>query len=111
MGQTARDAIQSTLDAGKSVLVHCAQGRSRSGSVVVYYVSRSEKLDIHEALKKVQDKRAMAQPNDHFMKLLIAMKSEVDAPPTEAQTEIECSPEQSDTTTPQFDQERTNQSN
>jgi len=69
----AQEAIQSTLENGQSVLVHCAQGRSRSGSVVVYYVSRSEKQDIYAALKSVQAKRAMSQPNDHFMKLLLEM--------------------------------------
>jgi protein-tyrosine phosphatase len=69
----AIDCIKTTLESGKSVLVHCAQGRSRSGSVVVAYTSRSEGLTIDDALTRVQGKRAMAQPNDHFMALLRAM--------------------------------------
>lgn len=69
----ACEAIKSTLENGKSVLVHCAQGRSRSGSVVVAYLSRSEGLSVDDTLARVQEKRVMAQPNDHFMGLLRAM--------------------------------------
>lgn len=69
----ARDAIKGMLENGKSVLVHCAQGRSRSGAIVVAYVSQAESLSIDDALERVQDKRVMAQPNDHFMKLLREM--------------------------------------
>jgi protein-tyrosine phosphatase len=72
----ATDAIASTLASGKSVLVHCAQGRSRSGTVVVSYISLAENLTVDAALARVQEKRAMAQPNDHFMHLLRGMAKE-----------------------------------
>mmetsp|Transcript_68660 Transcript_68660/g.119264 ORF Transcript_68660/g.119264 Transcript_68660/m.119264 type:complete len:212 (-) Transcript_68660:71-706(-) len=71
--EKATEAIKSMLESGKSVLVHCAQGRSRSGSVVVSYVSRSEGLSVDDALLRVQEKRVMCQPNEHFMSLLRAM--------------------------------------
>lgn len=66
----AVEAIGQTVNGGKSVLVHCAQGRSRSGAVVVAFVSRREQIDIDEALSQVQQKRVMCQPNNHFMDLL-----------------------------------------
>jgi len=63
-------AIASTLQDGRSVLVHCAQGRSRSGTVVVAHISRSQGLAIDGALSLVQSKRSMAQPNANFMRQL-----------------------------------------
>merc|ERR1711972_415868 len=70
----ACEAIRSTLGAQKSVLVHCAQGQSRSGTVVVAFMSRTSRMSVEEALRAVQAKRAMAQPNDHFMRCLSAMQ-------------------------------------
>ncbi|XP_046849214.1 dual specificity protein phosphatase 1B-like [Xenia sp. Carnegie-2017] len=51
-----------------NVLVHCAQGKSRSSTVVIAYVMASKKLSLNDALKLVQEKRKMAQPNPGFMK-------------------------------------------
>jgi len=69
----ALEAIDAMLSKGKSVLVHCAQGASRSGVLVVAYVSRKEGKGIEEALTSVQNERPMCQPNGHFMNLLRAM--------------------------------------
>ncbi|XP_062500636.1 uncharacterized protein LOC134177877 [Corticium candelabrum] len=53
-----------------SVLVHCAQGKSRSATAVVAYIMVKNSLDTNGALKFVQEKRAMAEPNSGFMKAL-----------------------------------------
>ena len=67
-------------DAG-GTLVHCAQGKSRSTSVVLAYVMARAHLRIRggsrsppeggvnaaSALAYVQERRAMAQPNRNFM--------------------------------------------
>lgn len=63
----AAEAITATLAEGRSVLVHCAQGRSRSSTVVVAWLSQAQGLPVDDALKFVQSKRNMAQPNDNFM--------------------------------------------
>lgn len=74
--ECALSAITDTLQQGQSVLVHCAQGRSRSGTVVVAYVSRLHGSSIDVALRAVQAKRSMAQPNDNFMRQLEAWQRE-----------------------------------
>ena len=53
-------------DGGHAVLVHCAQGRSRSASVVVAYFMQGGVLKYDEALDVVRGARAMAQPNPAF---------------------------------------------
>merc|ERR1719330_379810 len=70
-------AILSTLSEGRSVLVHCAQGKSRSSTVVVAYVSQIEQLSIDDALRFVQSKRNMAQPNSNFMAQLQEWRGDV----------------------------------
>ncbi len=50
------------------MLVHCAQGRSRSGTVACVYVACTEcSGDVQGALGLVQQRRAMVAPNDGFM--------------------------------------------
>ena len=69
---------------GGSVLVHCAQGRSRSGAVSVAFVATQSLLQmeatveslivrssldsvVDQALRTVQRGRSQAQPNQNFM--------------------------------------------
>ena len=54
----------------RGVLIHCAQGKSRSGAVSVAYVSRHKGVDVDTALSIVQEGRRMAHPNHHFMEQL-----------------------------------------
>jgi hypothetical protein len=62
--------LQAAVEAGKRVLVHCHQGRSRSVSLVVAYLMATEHLGLGEALKAVQLARPTAQPNFSFMRQL-----------------------------------------
>jgi len=62
--------LQAAVEAGKRVLVHCHQGRSRSVSLVVAYLMATEHLSLDEALKVVQVARPIAQPNFSFMRQL-----------------------------------------
>eukprot|EP01044_Picomonas_judraskeda_P011343 COSAG03_NODE_1535_length_3911_cov_10.802466_4_plen_139_part_00 len=55
---------------GRAVLIHCAQGKSRSGAVSVAYVAQQSGCDADSALTIVQEGRRMAQPNHHFMEQL-----------------------------------------
>ncbi|KAG7549440.1 Dual specificity phosphatase catalytic domain [Arabidopsis thaliana x Arabidopsis arenosa] len=60
------------IDAGrkeKGVLVHCFAGQSRSASMVIAYLMRTEKLSREEALVSLRQ-RAQASPNPGFLKQL-----------------------------------------
>lgn len=66
------DWIQQQLDAHptQSVLVHCQAGASRSASVVIAYVMRTQKLDFGAAKKFVESKRPEIDPNSGFCEQL-----------------------------------------
>lgn len=48
------------------VLVHCIQGISRSGAVIVAYLMRSQQLSYESALKMAQNARSIVAPNSGF---------------------------------------------
>lgn len=50
-----------------NILVHCQQGKSRSVSIVIYYLMKKYKLTVSNALKYVQNLRSIASPNQGFM--------------------------------------------
>jgi len=67
-------ACKKFINAGRKnggVLVHCMQGRSRSGSVVIAYVMESEGLGYRDALQFVQRARSIVKPNPNFEEQLI----------------------------------------
>ena len=70
---TAKEVL-GALKGGEAVLVHCAQGRSRSTAVVVVVMCWGLRLGVEEALAKVRERRAMAQPNTGFMDQLLALE-------------------------------------
>lgn len=64
-----------------AILVHCAQGKSRSVAVIVAYLMAKYHLTYAQALHAVTRKVADAQPNDGFveqLKLFEQMKCELD---------------------------------
>jgi dual specificity phosphatase 12 len=50
----------------RRVLVHCVQGISRSGAVVIAYLMRTRSLTYDSALKITQESRAVILPNSGF---------------------------------------------
>jgi hypothetical protein len=63
--------IDEQRQAGKTVYVHCRNGVSRSGMVVVAYVMYKDKLPRDKALAQVRSKRQIARPNAAFMARLL----------------------------------------
>jgi hypothetical protein len=62
--------IEEQRQAGKTVYVHCRNGVSRGGMVVVAYVMVKDKLPRDKALAKVRTKRPIVRPNPAFMERL-----------------------------------------
>ena len=65
--------IHSALQAGDSILVHCAQGKSRSTSAVMAYllcIMPEVCTDFEHTLEFVKQRRLMAQPNSDFERQL-----------------------------------------
>lgn len=52
------------------VLVHCWQGRSRSVSVILAYLMRTDRIRYKEALQLVRETRPEAGPITHFVQEL-----------------------------------------
>jgi len=62
--------VDGALRSGNNVLVHCAQGKSRSGTIVVAYYMAKQQLNVEESLKVVKQKRSMVEPNSGFLQQL-----------------------------------------
>jgi protein-tyrosine phosphatase len=59
---------------GGRAFVHCTIGRSRSASVVLSYLMRSEKMSLGQAYNHLFSCRDIIKPNDGFMKQLMAFE-------------------------------------
>ncbi|KAL4927188.1 dual specificity phosphatase YVH1 [Aspergillus undulatus] len=66
--------IQSGLDTGGSVLVHCAMGKSRSATICIAYLLHHQRsaLTPQSALALLRESRPLCEPNSGFMEQLIA---------------------------------------
>ncbi|KAJ5238515.1 hypothetical protein N7468_003134 [Penicillium chermesinum] len=64
--------IQSGLDAGGSVLVHCAMGKSRSATICIAYLLHQQRRNLtpQAALALIREGRPLCEPNDGFMSQL-----------------------------------------
>lgn len=62
--------IDNALKSGKSVLVHCQQGISRSASVVIAYLIRNRHMSYDTAFALVKGQRACIKPNPGFVAAL-----------------------------------------
>ena len=67
---TCWDFIEDATASGGQVLLHCAQGKSRSGTVAVYWAMRKFGMDYDPALKLVQRVRGIVEPNGGFERIL-----------------------------------------
>ncbi|KAF9471900.1 hypothetical protein BDN70DRAFT_938587 [Pholiota conissans] len=62
--------IQSEIDKGRGVLVHCQAGVSRSSTIVAAYLMYSQKLDPQAALDLIKNSRPYVEPNQGFLQQL-----------------------------------------
>ena len=59
--------VDNALASSPNVLVHCVQGISRSGAVIVAYLMRQQAIDYESALELARESRAMIMPNSGFV--------------------------------------------
>ena len=50
----------------KNIFVHCVFGKSRSASVVIFYIMKEKKLNFNEAKNFVKNIRKIVEPNSGF---------------------------------------------
>lgn len=62
----ALEFIDNARKNGGAVFVHCAQGVSRSGSIVVGYLMKSRDLSFTDALCFARKGHPICQPNSYF---------------------------------------------
>jgi protein-tyrosine phosphatase len=62
--------IEESKENNEKILVHCHAGRSRSATIVIAYLMKSQKMNLQEALDHVKEKRKIIRPNDGFMEQL-----------------------------------------
>jgi hypothetical protein len=65
------DFITTERAAGRTVFVHCRNGVSRSGMVVVAYCMAEHRWSREPALEVVRDRRPQLRPNPAFRRLLL----------------------------------------
>lgn len=74
--------VREQLAAGKHVVVNCAQGKSRSGTMCVAYLCTKLKLPVKACLAVAQQKRPLLQPNPAFMRALASFEATLLAQPS-----------------------------
>jgi len=65
------DFVESALESGGRVLVHCEQGISRSAALLSAHVMRQRGRTALEALRSLKSKRQIVDPNPGFLQALL----------------------------------------
>lgn len=76
----AIDFIDSIKSAGGRVFVHCQAGISRSATICLAYLMRTNRVRLDEAFEFVKQRRSIISPNFSFMGQLLQFESQVLAP-------------------------------
>ncbi|KAM4819548.1 dual specificity protein phosphatase 1 [Thomomys bottae] len=76
----AIDFIDSIKNAGGRVFVHCQAGISRSATICLAYLMRTNRVKLDEAFEFVKQRRSVISPNFSFMGQLLQFESQVLAP-------------------------------
>ena len=83
--------IDAWLTGGKTVLVHCTAGVSRSVTATVWYLLRYRGLGWDEAYAMIRDRRSIAFPNPRFeLALRVSTGEDIDWDAFERRIEEHC---------------------
>ena len=69
--------IDKAIKNGGNVLVHCHAGVSRSSTILIAYILKSQKINLEKALEIIKSKREKASPNIGFLKQLKEYEKEL----------------------------------
>ena len=72
--------IQSALDQGGVVFVHCAAGVSRSATIVLAYLMRAHGMSLNQAMQLVVARRPVIDPNPNYVQQLQEFESRMARP-------------------------------
>ncbi|XP_044046588.1 dual specificity protein phosphatase 5 [Siniperca chuatsi] len=75
--QEAIEFIDHVKQSGGKVLVHCEAGISRSPTICMAYIMRTQQLRLDAAFDIIKQRRAVISPNFSFMGQLLQFESEV----------------------------------
>ncbi|XP_051550852.1 dual specificity protein phosphatase 5-like [Myxocyprinus asiaticus] len=75
--QEAIDFIECVKEEGGKVLVHCEAGISRSPTICMAYIMKTQQLQLEQAFDIIRQRRAIISPNFSFMGQLLQFESEV----------------------------------
>ncbi|XP_061130799.1 dual specificity protein phosphatase 5 [Syngnathus typhle] len=75
--QEAIEFIDHVKQSGGKVLVHCEAGISRSPTICMAYIMRTQQLKLDAAFDIIKQRRAVISPNFSFMGQLLQFESEV----------------------------------
>ncbi|XP_051897116.1 dual specificity protein phosphatase 1-A-like [Pristis pectinata] len=75
--QEAIDFIDSVKNSGGRVLVHCQAGISRSATICLAYLIRTQRVRLEEAFDFVKQRRGVISPNFAFMGQLLQFETKV----------------------------------
>ncbi|XP_046872994.1 dual specificity protein phosphatase 5 [Hypomesus transpacificus] len=75
--QEAIEFIDRVKMSGGKVLVHCEAGISRSPTICMAYIMRTERRQLEEAFDIIKQRRELISPNFSFMGQLLQFESEV----------------------------------
>eukprot|EP00760_Papus_ankaliazontas_P032754 PhM_4_TR5953/c0_g1_i1/m.15810 len=88
--ETVYRNIERHIASGHAVLVHCQMGVSRSASVVVAYVMKSQDLCLDSALALVKRQRPEVNPNTGFLRALVRWEERCTGAPSSFALDLYC---------------------
>ena len=68
--EASNQFIEEAFENNGKVLVHCMAGRSRSATILAAYIISKFGMNTENAIKSMQSKRDIVQPNNYFMSQL-----------------------------------------
>jgi hypothetical protein len=68
--------IHQHTEVGNTVLVHCAQGISRSSTIVIAYLIKQKRMSLRESLGFLRSSRPQVAPNIGFLRCLLELELE-----------------------------------